>query len=173
MVSRRDRSGEYDGRVPRYVVVAPLTPMSVGDRFITREWPLHVTLLQVFASDATPAQIGRRLATVADAAPSLTVVAGADESFGPSRTIPVTVIEPSAALAALHTACVTAMDELRPVYENPEYMGEGFRPHVTVKRHARITAGEVVELRQIALVDMEPGQPDGGREVLAVRALGR
>ena len=157
----------------RYVVVLPLTPMAVGDRFSTREWPLHVTLVQVFASDATPARVGSCLAVVAAAASPITAVAGEDEDFGPSRTIPVTVIEPSVELDALHAACVMALDRLGPVYENPEYMDEGYRPHVTVKRHQRVTAGDRLELRQIALVDMDPGQREGGREVLAVAPLGR
>ncbi len=157
----------------RYVVVAPLTPMSVGDRFITREWPLHVTLVQVFTSEATAAAIGQRLAAVADGSPTITVLAGDDEDFGPSRTIPVTVMEPSRTLHALHAACVAAIDGLGPVYANPEYMGAGYRPHVTVKRQGRVSAGDVLELRQVALVDMDPGQRDGGREVLAVCALGR
>lgn len=157
----------------RYVVVAPLMPMVAGDRFITREWPLHVTLVQVFASEATPAEIGLRLAAVADGSAAIAIVGGDDENFGPSRTIPVTVIEPSVALDALHVACVAALEQLAPVYENPEYMAAGYRPHVTVKRHGRVTAGDVLELRQIALVDMEPDQRDGGREVLAVCALGR
>lgn len=156
----------------RYVVVAPLMSMAVGDSFVTREWPLHVTVIQVFASDATPAEIGRRLAAVCAGASPITVVAGDVEDFGPSRTIPVTVIEPSADLDALHAACVAAVAGLGPVYENPEYMGAGYRPHVTVKRHGRVSAGDVLELRQIAVVDMEPGQRDGGREVLAVSALG-
>jgi 2'-5' RNA ligase len=157
--------------VPRYVVVLPLTPMVVGDRFITREWPLHVTVVQVFTADATPGAIRARLAGVAASSSPIDVVAGADEHFGPSRTIPVTVVSPSASLDALHAACVAALDDLGPMYENPEYTGAGYRPHVTVKRHARATAGDVLNLRQLALVDMEPGQPQGGREVLAVCVL--
>lgn len=155
----------------RYVVVAPLSPMAVGDRFITREWPLHVTLVQVFASDASPGGIVMRLDAVAAVASPITVVAGDDERFGPSRTIAVTVVEPSLELDRLHAACVAALEELAPVYENPEYMGDGYRPHVTVKRHQRVSAGDLLTLQQIALVDMEPGQHDGGREVLAVSAI--
>lgn len=157
--------------MPRYVVVAPLVPMAAGDRFITREWPLHVTIVQVFASDATPTQVGVRLAEVAAGVSPLTVTAGVDEDFGPSHTIAVTVIEPTAELDALHAACAAGLDELAPVYENPEYMGTGFRPHVTVKRAQRVAAGDVLDLRQLALVDMEPGRPGGGREVLSVAAL--
>jgi 2'-5' RNA ligase len=157
----------------RYVVVAPLVPMAAGDRFITREWPLHVTIVQVFASASTSAQVGRRLEALAAGSAPLTVTADVDEQFGPSHTIPVTVIAPTLELHALHAACVAELDDLAPEYENPEYMGPGFRPHVTVKRHERINAGDVLELRQLALVDMNPGQPEGGREVLSVATLGR
>lgn len=157
----------------RYVAVAPLTPLAAGDSFATREWPLHVKIVQVFDADATPRQVGRCLAGVAPAASALEVVAGEDENFGRAQTIPVTVIESCAALNALHAACVTALAQLAPVYESPEFMGAGYRPHVTVKRQGRVIAGERIELRQIAVVDMEPGQRDGGREVLAVFALGR
>lgn len=157
----------------RYVVVAPLTPMAVGDLFTTREWPLHVTLVQVFATEATLDEIARRLATVAAGSPAITVVAGDETNFGRSHTIPVTLVDSSVALDALHAACVAAIEELAPRYESPEFMGAGYRPHVTIKRQGRVLAGDVLELRQLAVVDMEPGQRDGGREVLTVCALGR
>jgi 2'-5' RNA ligase len=156
----------------RYVVVLPLLPMTAGESFATRDWPLHVTLVQVFQSPATPAQLGSSLASVAASALPLTVIAGQDEGFGPSHTIQVTVMEPTSALDDLHVACVDALDHLDPVYENPEYMGAGYRPHVTVKRHGRVDAGDALRLGQIALVDMEPGQPEGGRAVLSVATLG-
>lgn len=156
----------------RYVVVLPLTPMTVGESFATRDWPLHVTLVQAFESPATPAQIGSRLASVAASAHPLTLITGEDEAFGPAHTIPVTVVESTPALDALHAACVDALGPLDPAYENPEYMNAGYRPHVTVKRQARVVAGDELSLSQIALVDMEPGQPGGGRVVLAVAPLG-
>jgi 2'-5' RNA ligase len=157
----------------RYVVVLPLTPMTAGDSFLTRDWPLHVTLVPVFESAAEPPQLGSCLAAVAASADPFTVIARQDEAFGPSHTIPVTVVESTADLDALHAACVAALDHLDPAYENPEYMSEGYRPHVTVKRHGRVDAGDHLHLRQIALVDMQPGQRAGGREVLAVAALGQ
>jgi 2'-5' RNA ligase len=157
----------------RYVVVLLLQPVAVGDSFITREWPLHVTLLPVFASPATPAELGDRLAAAAGAAEPVAVVAGADEGFGPAKTIPVTVIEPNPDLDALHAAFMTAIENAEPEYENPEFTGPGYRAHVTIKRYERVTAGDRLMLEQVALVDMEPGQPGGGRTVLTVATLGR
>ncbi|WP_348648573.1 2'-5' RNA ligase family protein [Cryobacterium breve] len=79
--------------MPRLVVVLPLAPLTVGDTFLVRDWPLHVTVLAPFLTDAAPDVIAAALTAAASALPALSVVAGGGERFGRRHDIPVTVLE--------------------------------------------------------------------------------
>lgn len=154
--------------MPRFVVVLPLQPLSAGDRFTTRDWPLHVTIVPVFTSPATAPDVAALLEI---ASPAVTIVAGPDEGFGPKNNLAVTVVTPSRELDALHRALVEVLAPIAPQFQNPEYTLDGYRAHITVKRDFRATEGESYRLEQLALVDMQPGQELGMRVVLAVSAL--
>jgi len=160
-------------RMRRFVVVAPLAPLRVGDRFTTRDWPLHVTLVPTFFSRASVDEIARALALATSSLPVVRVVLGPDALFGPRHTVPVSEVVMDPALRATH-ACLVAglvagLAEMEP--ESPQYTGEGFRAHVTHRRSQRLGPGDTATLRQVALVDMEPGQHLGMRAVLAVGPL--
>jgi hypothetical protein len=154
--------------MPRFVVVLPLQPLSPGDRFTTRDWPLHVTIVPVFTSTATAPDVAALLEV---ALPAVTIVAGPDEGFGPKNALPVTVVRPSAELDALHRSLVDALAPIAPQFQHPGYTLDGYRAHITVKRSFRAVEGERYRLEQLALVDMQPGQELGMRVVLAVSPL--
>jgi 2'-5' RNA ligase len=158
--------------MPRLVVVVPLSPLQTGDSFAVEQWPLHVTVLAPFKTDAAPAEIARVAAAALAGFDALTVVAGRNELFGRRHDVPVTVIVDNAELTRLHDRLV---DALRPLATDPTesaFAGPDFRAHVTVKRQARVHEGDELRLSQIALVDMAPRAAPGGRTVLATLALG-
>lgn len=155
----------------RYVVVAPLVPLSVGDRFSTRDWPLHVTLVPTFFSAAPLADVVASLARGASDVPVLEVVMGPDALFGPRHTVPVSEVVMDETLRAAHAALVGALRRCEITFESPPYAGPGFRAHVTHRKGRRIEAGQTATLEQVALVDMAPGQELGQRAVLAVSGL--
>ncbi|KGJ72060.1 hypothetical protein GY21_18000, partial [Cryobacterium roopkundense] len=62
------------------------------------------------------------------------------------------------------------IETLRPLGASPDepaFTGAEFRPHITIKNHARIAVGAAFALQQIALVDMAPRAASTGRTVLA------
>lgn len=155
----------------RLVVVLPLAPLQAGDTFAVRDWPLHITVLAPFRTDAEPAEIADALAAVASGKAALTAIAGGNEMFGRRENIPVTVLVENPALTRLHGALVEA---IRPLGASPDeraFTGPGFRAHVTVKGEARVHEGDELALTQIALVDMAPRAVPGGRAVLATFPL--
>lgn len=157
--------------MPRLVVVLPLEPLREGDSFAVKEWPLHITVLPPFSTDATVAEVQEAIATATASQPQLTAIAGGDEMFGRRHDIPVTVIVENARLTRLHNILV---DAVRPLAASPDeraFTGSGFRAHVTVKGHRRVHEGDELTLSQIALVDMAPRSAPGGRVVLATRPL--
>ncbi|WP_130176753.1 2'-5' RNA ligase family protein [Cryobacterium sp. SO1] len=157
--------------MPRLVVVLPVEPLRVGERFTVAEWPLHVTVLPPFLTDAAPGDIIHAIRAAVLGRESLTVVAGEDALFGRRHNIPVTLMLPHDGLTGLHRTLVAA---LRPFAAEPDERactGSGFRAHVTHKPPARLHPGAHVTLTQLALVDMLPRAHTSGRTVLATHAF--
>ena len=126
------------------------------------DWPLHVTVLPPFLTDAAPAEISAAIAAATRDQPVLTVRAGEDALFGRKHNVPVTLIQPDERLTRLHHTLVAA---IRPFAATPD--SPGFTAHVTVKPPARVHPGDTLTLSQIALVDMLPRTHAAGRTVLA------
>lgn len=157
--------------MPNLVVVLPLEPLQVGESFAVKSWPLHITVLPPFKTDAASSEIADVIAAAASSQTALTAIAGHDEMFGRREDVPVTVIEDNPALTQLHRALV---DALKPFAARPDeraFTGRGFRAHVTIKGPRRVHEGDVLPLTQIALVDMAPRSAPGGRVVLATVSL--
>jgi len=173
MCTRSGGAPQYDRHVPRLVIVLPLSPLQTGDRFAVHEWPLHITVLAPFRTDAAPADVAARMAAAASAEPAITAVVGRKQMFGRRHDVPVSVVVENPALTRLHERLVAAVRPLGESPDEPAFTGMDFTPHVTVKNHGRMQAGDMVLLEQIALVDMVPRSASGGRTVLATCALSR
>lgn len=136
-----------------------------------RDWPLHITVLPPFHTDAAASDIAGAISAAASGHRALTVIAGHDELFGRREDVPVTVIVENDELTRLHHTLVEAV---RPFAASPDeraFTDSGFRAHVTVKQRRRVKEGDVLALTQIALVDMAPQPPSRGRTVLATLSL--
>lgn len=155
----------------RLVVVLPLTPLQTHASFAVRDWPLHITVLAPFTTDAARGDIIDAIASAVSAETAITAMAGADALFGRHHNVPVTLVEENGALTRLHVALI---DAVRPIASSPDeaaFTGDQFRPHVTKKHHGRVHPGDTLALTQVALVDMAPRSAPGGRSVLATFPL--
>ncbi|KFF60343.1 hypothetical protein JF66_05230 [Cryobacterium sp. MLB-32] len=159
--------------MPRLVVVLPLTPLHEGDSFLVQDWPLHVTVLPPFLTDAEPGVIASAIAEAASSHRTLTAVAGQQEMFGRRTDVPVTVVVPTDELSRLHEDLIDAVRPFGAAPDEPAFTGNEFRPHITIKSHGRIDEGTALTLQQIALVDMAPRASSSGRSVLATFTLPR
>jgi 2'-5' RNA ligase len=158
--------------MPRLVVVLPLEPLRTGKSFAVHEWPLHITVVAPFLTDADPAAVGAILAAATSTSAQFTVVAGEDALFGRRQNIPVTTIRESEPLRQLRDRLVEAV---RPVAASPDeaaFTGTDFRAHVTMKNGKRVQVDDALPLAQVALVDMAPRADPSGRTVLATVELG-
>jgi len=57
------------------------------------------------------------------------------------------------------------------VFDDPEFTGRGYQPHVTMTRSGRVSLGDLLTLRQAALVDMAPAGDRRLRRVVWARTL--
>jgi hypothetical protein len=140
----------------RFVVVCPIEPLRVGQRFPVERWPLHVTVIPSFRTRST--FVGIETAIESTPSPALDVRVGGEEMFGRSGSILVhIVVDDSGALAQLHNRLLTTLEDrcgLTP--DDPQHFRDGYRSHITATRHARAEPGAIIHLNQLVVVDMEP-----------------
>lgn len=153
----------------RFVIVLPLSPLIAGESFTVDDWPLHVTLVEPFATDHPKKVVATALREVALEARTITSTAGDPALFGRRHDVPVTLIRDGGEIAALRAKALAAMHAADIAIGQPR---PDFRPHVTVKRHGGVSPGDRVVLLQLALVDMRPSSGAHHRSVLDAWPLG-
>lgn len=152
----------------RFVVVLPLVPLAAGDEFTVSDWPLHVTLVEPFATEHPAGVVADAVRTATTGAAVVRATAGEEAMFGRRRDVPVTIVRDGGELAALrvHTLCA-----LRRAGIDTGHVRADFRPHVTRKHHGRLHAGDRVTLDTVALIDMRPPEGSHHRRVVEVWRL--
>ncbi|MEP7205284.1 MAG: 2'-5' RNA ligase family protein [Candidatus Saccharibacteria bacterium] len=151
----------------KYVVVHLITALPDGSEYPMEDWPLHVTLADVFKVHASPAELvgelDERLGTFS---PIKAEVVGEDW-FGDDRTIHVMTLEHTAKLQELHQKIIEVLGRRGVVFNSPEYTNQGFVPHSTVQKTERLESGEVVLFDSVTLIDLFPDQDPRRRRVVA------
>jgi 2'-5' RNA ligase len=154
--------------MPHYVVVLPLAPLALYGGFSMSAWPLHVTIVPNFSTEDGPAAVGDALGPTP---PAMDVVVGDEAMFGARENVRVALVEHSSALVAAHRELVARIRSAGAEFENPGYLDEGYRPHITATRRASAVQGERFRFVQLALVDMTPHGDAGLRRVVWTAAL--
>jgi 2'-5' RNA ligase len=150
----------------RLVVVLPLQPLPDGVGFSLRDWPLHITVAPTFSVHADLTSVVSAITPSLSAQPVLRVRAGRDEGFGRSMNRPATVVDPSVELTDLHARLVAALRQSGAEFDHPDFVDAGYRAHVTKTRIDSVVEGDVLELRQAAIVDMAPQGDQRLRQVV-------
>lgn len=140
----------------RLVVVLPLRPLQVGDGFTLASWPLHLTVAPTFIVEGDLEAVVAIITPVIAGGPPLALRVGADEGFGRAQRIPVSLIESTTELTALHRRLIDVLSAGGAVFDDPDFIGCGYRPHVTMTKLDRVQPGDLLRLDQATIVDMEP-----------------
>lgn len=155
----------------RFVVVLPLVPLAAGDEFTVADWPLHVTLVEPFATELSAEAVADALGPVASSASVVHAAAGDEAMFGRRRDVTVTLVRDDGELEALRMRALEAI-RIAGVHVDVDPSHAEFRPHVTRKRQGRLPPGDRVVLETLALVDMHPPEGSHHRRVMAAWRLG-
>ncbi|WP_157181099.1 2'-5' RNA ligase family protein [Actinopolymorpha alba] len=138
-----------------------------GDEFLGTHWPLHLTLVPNFSIELAQDRLRDLLQRALVRQESISVTAAGDDLFGPRRTVQVTLLQARQELLLLHTSIVAALFDAGAIFDNPEYVNAGYRPHVTVCPWRRLRSGDEVVVDSLAIVDMEPAEDSSRRKVLS------
>lgn len=152
----------------KYALAHFFTPLADGAQFHMADWPLHTTLVDVFAIDRAATNIDAKLAAVLSEIESVTVCAKDDTVLG---TTPVVLLETTLPLEQLHLTVVALLEENGAMFNNPQFTRDGFLPHSTIQDSGRLSRGDVITINSLSLVDMFPGSDWEQRKVLATFTL--
>ena len=97
---------------------------------------------------------------------SVQVIAGQDELFGINQNVKVTTINMTPKLMKLHKDLLSVLDKQGAIYDEPQYLNDGYRAHATVQKSKRLNIGTKVYIDEITIVDMYPDGDIRKRRVL-------
>jgi len=152
----------------KYTLIHFISPVDVGDQFHMSEWPLHITLADVFAIDHSSSDIDRKLNELLENTLPVKTAAAKDVVLGQT---PVVLIEKNQHLMSLHAKIVNLLEANGAVFNTPEFTHEGFLPHSTIQSGQRLIENDTVNIDSISLVDMFPNSDWRLRKVLATFKL--
>lgn len=150
----------------KYTIVHLMNSLPGGYEFLMKDWPAHITLADVFAIDGNSTglleSLREMLSTVG---PVQTKVIGEDW-FGDDKSIHVMLFEKTNEFQQLHDEIVTVLKQFSVKFNNPEFTGEGFKPHSTVQKDGKLEIGANLTIDSITLIDMFPNDDFKKRKVL-------
>lgn len=150
----------------KYTIIQLLEDLPEGFEYDWKNWPLHITIADVFAIDWSVDTLTTKLKeTLSNQSPFTASVLN-DEFFGPNREVRVTLINKTAELTQLHLQVVQLLEEGSVVFNNPHYNGDGFLPHSTVQSHMRLHQGDIVTFNALSIVDMFPDNDPYRRKII-------
>lgn len=157
----------------KYCLVRLLTPLPDGFEFVMQDWPLHVTLADVFKIDSAPGPVLDRLVeALSHMVPFSSTVTG-DEWFGHDRSVHVRLLDRTPELQMLHETCIAVLSEFGVEFNSPQFMRAGFRPHSTVRHDSALALGDAVAFDALTLIDMFPGGDPAKRRIVGTVPIGK
>lgn len=121
-----------------YLFTLEITPLEVGATY--NPLPSHLTLLSRFYSHEPPASIVDRVSGLFNETRCIELTFEQSIKIGPKHTS-VHLIQPNAALRKLHTQLLSILDGMGVEYTQPEYINEGWKPHVSERDNDGFASG--------------------------------
>lgn len=138
-----------------YLFALEVTPLHVGD--IYDELPLHCTLMHRFWSDLEPEILAAKVSDFFKETRHVTLKPHERLLLGPKQ-VPVSELELTDELKRLHMGLYEILNDLGVEYTAPEWVGDGYRAHVTERENARLEVGSEQNSNAVYLIEVNvPG----------------
>jgi 2'-5' RNA ligase len=150
----------------KYTIVQLLEDMQEGDEYAPSDWPLHVTLSDIFAVECDINYLCQQLSELLANKKPTVVTADHDEYFGPDKRTQVTLLAMNEELLALHYDVIALLKYNGATFNTPQYIETGFRAHATVRPHARLYQRDEVRFDAFSIIDLLPDKNPNRRKIL-------
>lgn len=135
----------------KYIFGIEIDPVEEGK--VYEHMPLHCTLAHWFFSDFGPQEIMEKVSSRLSGHGFVELISEESALYGPNKDISVNVLVRGDALINLHRKVLEGLDSLNVEYAIPEYMGKGYKPHVTRYDGRSFSIGNKHEVKRIYLVE--------------------
>lgn len=153
----------------KWCIAAFFKELTVGYEFDQSSTPLHATLAGIFAYPAKGEAIAKVLQQSTAQTSRFSVVGLKAVQWGEALT--VTLLQQSADFNALYRTMQDDLSANGADFNEPEYLGDGFTPHVTVQKSEKLEPDESRLIQNVSLVDMFPGGDGYRRRIHTVIRL--
>lgn len=156
----------------KYALIHSLQPLDDGYEYSMENWPLHVTLADVFAIEGDPADLLTDLKRDFDSSDVVSAVVTGDQWFGDDGEVHVKILDKTSGLDRMHDKVLKCLGNYDVVFNQPAYTREGFVAHSTVQKDASLQDGDLVVFDSLTLIDLFPNEDAYRRRVVGTVYFG-
>ncbi len=149
----------------KWSLISLLEPVAEGYEFFWKDYPLHVTLASVFAVEWDDTDLLKKLTVLLANKKAVTTRAVQEGYWGDKGQYHVMLLEKTPAITNLHQEVHKLLLQSGAKFNQPEFEGEGYVPHSTIQKHARLYLGETIQINSLTLLDMFPNQDGYQRKI--------
>lgn len=117
----------------KYTIAQLLEDTPEGSTYSYQDWPLHVTIADVFAIDWSVTMLIEELYRLLATYKPVSAIAADDAYFGAEKDIQVVLLDTSNEVIALHYNIVALLEHGNVRFNNPQFTRSGFVAHSTVR----------------------------------------
>lgn len=154
----------------KWAVASFFNGLEEGFTFHRFETPLHVTLAGVFELNRSGGEILKIIEESIRNLSDFEVQAGEVEKWGELK---VNRIGHSEELEVLYRTIQQELLDNGAVFNEPQYLLEGFKTHSTHQRAGRLRVGDNIRINSVSLVDMFPDGDWQKRRIIGTLQLGK
>jgi hypothetical protein len=152
----------------KYCLVHFISSIATSTQFNMSDWPLHITLADVFAIDRQNSNVDKELDLLCGKRTSVNTNVTSESTLGNTAVV---LLDKNFELLELHNDIVSLLEEKGAIFNNPEFTKDGFVAHCTIQPKERLTIGDQVMIDSVSLVDMYPDGDWQERKVLSTFKL--
>lgn len=157
----------------KYALVQFFEPIDVGYEYSSSNWPLHSTIVDTFGIDWSVDEMVAQLTKLLSKHSVANSQAEDDTYFGENRQTRVALLQRMNSLVQLHLDVLAVLKDGGLLLNDPQFAHDGFLPHATIQKHARLNKGDAVRFTSLSIIDMFPGADSAKRKVLETIPIGR
>lgn len=150
----------------KYTIVHLINDLPDGYKYSMFNWPLHVTLADVFSIERDPADLLVELDKMLSSNLPIQSKVMGEEWFGEDKSVHVLLLNKTEELQKLHDSILRVLERYGVKFNSPQYTKEGFKPHSTVQKNEQLQLHESVTFDSVTLIDMFPEEDPLQRRVL-------
>jgi 2'-5' RNA ligase len=151
----------------KYTIVGFLEHTKTNQSFSENDWPLHVTLLDPFKTTWKLQELCKEIQYLAMATTHFQLKPIKRSFLGPNKDVPVTLLELDENMYRHHADLLALGRRGAFVYNTPEFVGDGFVPHITDTADKQAGLDENYMLETISIVNTIPNGDLSRREIMA------